>query len=76
VIGTPRFHHWHHSAEPEAIDKNFAIHLPVIDRLFGTLHLPARAWPASYGIADSAVPDRYPAQLVFPFTGRPVARVR
>ena len=39
LFGTPRFHHWHHSAE--VIDKNFAIHLPVIDWLFGTL-LPAR----------------------------------
>ena len=76
IIGTPRFHHWHHSAQPEAVDKNFAIHLPVIDRLFGTLYLPERAWPSAYGIAGSAVPERYPAQLVFPFTSQPVAGVR
>jgi sterol desaturase/sphingolipid hydroxylase (fatty acid hydroxylase superfamily) len=76
LIGTPRFHHWHHSAQPEAIDKNFAIHLPVIDRAFGTLYLPREGWPTAYGIAGSVVPERYPAQLVFPFTGRPVARVR
>ena len=76
VIGTPRFHHWHHSAQPEAIDKNFAIHLPVIDRLFGTLYLPSQAWPTAYGIADGTVPERYPAQLVFPFTRHPVAGVR
>jgi lathosterol oxidase len=76
IIGTPRFHHWHHSAQPEAVDKNFAIHLPVIDRVFGTLYLPERAWPSAYGIAGSAVPERYPAQLVFPFTSHPVAGVR
>ena len=21
-------HHWHHGAEPEAVDKNFAVHTP------------------------------------------------
>ena len=72
LVGTPRFHHWHHSAQPEAVDKNFAIHLPVIDRIFGTLYLPDRAWPAAYGIAGSLVPERYPAQLLFPFTSQPV----
>ncbi|SVE03535.1 uncharacterized protein METZ01_LOCUS456389, partial [marine metagenome] len=25
-IATPAFHHWHHGAEPEAIDKNFSVH--------------------------------------------------
>jgi lathosterol oxidase len=24
VLATPRFHHWHQAAEPEAVDKNFA----------------------------------------------------
>jgi lathosterol oxidase len=76
LIGTPRFHHWHHSAQPEAIDKNFAIHLPVIDRAFGTLYLPREGWPTAYGIAGSAVPERYPAQLAFPFTGRPITGLR
>ncbi|MFP6583588.1 MAG: sterol desaturase family protein, partial [Candidatus Hydrogenedentota bacterium] len=32
---TPQFHHWHHGAEKEAIDKNFAVHLPFFDWLFG-----------------------------------------
>jgi len=36
VLATPQFHHWHHAAEPEAVDKNFAVHLPIIDVLFGT----------------------------------------
>ena len=31
----PRYHHWHHTSQVEAIDKNFAIHFPWIDRLFG-----------------------------------------
>jgi sterol desaturase/sphingolipid hydroxylase (fatty acid hydroxylase superfamily) len=66
VFVTPRFHHWHHADAPEAVDKNFAVHLPLIDRLFGTHYLP-EAWPASYGIAGDPVPERYMSQLVYPF---------
>ena len=62
----PRFHHWHHSAAPEAIDKNFAVHLPWIDKLFGTYYAPAGQWPAEYGIAGNPVPDGYLAQLTYP----------
>src|SRR5687767_15495205 len=29
ILATPGFHHWHHSAEREAIDKNFAVHTPI-----------------------------------------------
>jgi sterol desaturase/sphingolipid hydroxylase (fatty acid hydroxylase superfamily) len=65
VVGTPRFHHWHHAVHP--VDRNFAIHLPVIDRLFGTLHLPPGEWPRDYGIAGHPVPEPYPHQLVYPF---------
>ena len=67
VLGTPRFHHWHHAAEPQAVDRNFAIHLPVLDRLLGTLYLPER-WPARYGVAGDPVPDHYLGQVVYPFT--------
>ncbi len=44
IVATPAFHHWHHSAEPQSIDKNFAVHTPAWDLLFGTFYLPAR-WP-------------------------------
>lgn len=67
VIGTPRFHHWHHSPAPEALDKNFAVHLPWIDRIFGTLHLPGEEWPGSYGISGDPVPEDYVKQLGWPF---------
>jgi sterol desaturase/sphingolipid hydroxylase (fatty acid hydroxylase superfamily) len=66
-IVTPRFHHWHHSAQAEAIDKNFAVHLPIFDRWFGSYHLPEKAWPPSYGIAGNPVPEGYVKQLVLPF---------
>ncbi len=50
AIASPRFHHWHHNREGP-INRNYAAMLPWMDRLFGTLHLPPRAWPRDYGIA-------------------------
>jgi lathosterol oxidase len=70
VIATPQFHHWHHAAERQARDKNFAVHLPVLDRMFGTYYLPPGRWPSAYGIADSPVPPDYGRQLLYPFTRR------
>jgi sterol desaturase/sphingolipid hydroxylase (fatty acid hydroxylase superfamily) len=46
---------------------NFAIHLPFIDRLFGTYHLPKDAWPDRYGLVGRSVPNGFFAQLVAPF---------
>ena len=72
LVATPRFHHWHHGIEPEAVDKNFAIHLPVLDWLFGTFHLPAGRWPSGYGVhTDRPVPDGFLRQLAHPFRRRP-----
>lgn len=62
----PRFHHWHHAIEPEGIDKNFAIHFPFLDRLFGTYHLPKGRWPQGYGVPEQ-VPSGYWAQFRYPF---------
>lgn len=55
-LATPRFHHWHHAEAP--IDVNFAVHLPWLDRLFGTHHLPPTAWPDRYGLGDGAAAPR------------------
>ena len=65
---TPRFHHWHHGIEREAIDVNFAVHFPLFDRLFGTYHLPPDgSWPAGYGIDKHPVPKGYFRQFLYPF---------
>lgn len=66
VVATPAFHHWHHSADEEAIDRNFAVHTPMWDLLFGTYHLPDR-WPTRYGIHGRPVPAGWWRQLVQPF---------
>ena len=72
LVATPRFHHWHHGIEPEAVDKNFAIHLPVLDWLFGTFHLPVGRWPSGYGVqSERPVPDGFLRQLAHPFRRRP-----
>jgi lathosterol oxidase len=62
---TPRFHHWHHAVAP--IDKNFAIHYPWLDRLFGTYHMPGEDWPDELGLPGHPVPEGFFAQLVYPF---------
>jgi lathosterol oxidase len=66
LLATPRFHHWHHAADPEARDRNFAVHLPAIDRLFGTLRLPAARWPERYGLDGPPLPDGWWRQLAWP----------
>lgn len=67
LVVTPHFHHWHHAEERAAIDKNFAVHFPWIDRLFGTFHAPRERWPERYGVAPDRVPESWLAQLAFPF---------
>jgi lathosterol oxidase len=65
---TPRIHHWHHASALVARDRNFAVHLPILDRLFGTAYLPATAWPEGYGVDDRGHPDGgYLEQFVYPF---------
>ncbi|MBY0492014.1 MAG: sterol desaturase family protein [Gemmatimonadaceae bacterium] len=65
-VVTPRFHHWHHAIEHEAIDRNFAVHFPWIDRFFGTYYGPDGQWPSGYGIEGHPVPDGFGRQLVYP----------
>lgn len=54
VLASPAFHHWHHVRHGPR-DRNFAGLLPVLDRLFGTLYLPA-GWPPAYGVEAEAPP--------------------
>lgn len=69
----PRYHHWHHTSQREGIDKNFAIHFPWIDKLFGTYYLPRDAWPTDYGLHQERMPDGFWAQTFYPFRRRKAA---
>ncbi len=75
LVATPAFHHWHHTNDTENRDRNYATLLPLIDRLFGTLHLPARHWPPVYGI-DAAMPEGLRRQLLHPLAGAASASTR
>ncbi len=69
VISSPQVHHWHHTNDLGARDRNFAGLFPWIDALFGTLHLPDRQWPQTYGV-DDPMPAGYLRQLASPFGRR------
>jgi sterol desaturase/sphingolipid hydroxylase (fatty acid hydroxylase superfamily) len=70
LLASPEFHHWHHSNDREARDRNFAGQLPFLDALFGTLHMPRGQMPSSYGL-DKPIPQRYFLQLAYPFLDMP-----
>lgn len=66
-VVTPRFHHWHHGSEKEALDVNFAVHFPLYDWLFGTYHMPEGRWPKTYGVRGEEMPRGYVRQFLHPF---------
>lgn len=67
LVATPGFHHWHHTNDgPDVLDKNYAAMLPVMDWLFGSLHLPRHRLPVRYG-TDHPMPAGFVDQLLEPF---------
>jgi sterol desaturase/sphingolipid hydroxylase (fatty acid hydroxylase superfamily) len=66
----PRYHHWHHTSQKEGIDKNFAIHFPWIDKLFGTYYYPDH-WPDRYGLDGEQIAPDFLRQTIDPFIKRP-----
>jgi sterol desaturase/sphingolipid hydroxylase (fatty acid hydroxylase superfamily) len=66
-VSTPFFHHWHHASDKEALDKNFAVHLPVIDMIFGTYFNPKDRWPKNYGLYKEEMPRSFWLQFLYPF---------
>lgn len=68
LIVTPNFHHWHHSQDKEALDRNYAAHFAFLDYLFGTAVKSTKLWPQAYGVLGDYVPNGFVRQLKFPFT--------
>lgn len=68
LLVSPAFHHWHHSSDREARDRNFAAQLSFLDALFGTLHMPRGRMPTAYGL-DRPMRQRYILQMLYPFVG-------
>jgi sterol desaturase/sphingolipid hydroxylase (fatty acid hydroxylase superfamily) len=67
VFASPVFHRWHHTAGPEARDRNFASTFPVLDLIFGTFYMPPGKLPQEFGTGDADVPEAFWAQLIYPF---------
>lgn len=68
LIVTPDFHHWHHSSEAIAIDKNYAAHYAFLDWIFGTAIRGQKGFPSAYGVVGDYMPDGFLRQQAFPFT--------
>ena len=72
LLVLPRYHHWHHARQPDYVDVNYAIHLPLVDMLMGTFKRPPRGqWPSEYGVMKlETVPRGFWAQARMPLSGR------
>ncbi|NMP16687.1 sterol desaturase family protein [Thalassotalea sp. Y01] len=71
IIVTPQFHHWHHSSDKAAIDRNYAAHFSFLDYLLGTAVKDEKEWPDEYGVVGDYVPDGMVKQQMFPFKSQP-----
>ena len=67
IFVTPNFHHWHHSQDREALDKNYAAHFSFLDYFFGTAVDSQKMWPEKYGVLGDYVPKGFFAQFIYPF---------
>ncbi|TLY53377.1 MAG: sterol desaturase family protein [Gammaproteobacteria bacterium] len=67
LIVTPDFHHWHHSQDTEAIDRNYAAHYAFLDYIFGTAVKSEKRFPERYGVVGDYMPDGFVSQQLFPF---------
>lgn len=68
IIPTPEWHHWHHAIDDVAQDKNFG--LPVIDKIFGTAHMPKGTYPSGFGTHSPVPQEGYLQHIAYPFTKR------
>lgn len=66
VLVSPAYHRWHHAADEEGIDKNFAGIFPVWDVLFGTAYFP-RWLPRRYGLRGEQLEESFLAHVLYPF---------
>ena len=71
VFASPVFHRWHHTADGDGIDKNFAPTFPLLDLVFGTFYMPAGKVPERFGNGEHDFPDDFWGQLIHPFIKKP-----
>jgi len=67
-FASPVFHRWHHTAQDEGRDKNFAPTFPLLDVVFGTFYMPEGQLPQHYGVPGSNIPENsFLGQMLWPF---------
>jgi len=69
VFVSPEFHHWHHSVEREAFNKNYENVLACWDVVFGTAYVPSGKTPDRFGVQED-VPAGFAGRFFFPFRRR------
>jgi sterol desaturase/sphingolipid hydroxylase (fatty acid hydroxylase superfamily) len=67
LFASPVFHRWHHTAQEEGMDKNFAPTFPLLDIVFGTFYMPQSRVPERYGVTGSDIPVGFAPQMIWPF---------
>lgn len=67
ALVTPQYHHWHHAKHADYKDANYAVHLPLVDMIFGTFKCPPGLWPQAYGVVSGAPPETFWSQQLHPF---------
>ncbi len=70
LFASPVFHRWHHTAQEEGMDKNFAPTIPLLDVIFGTFYMPQNRLPERYGVPGSNIPSSFLGQLLWPFKAK------
>ena len=68
IIVTPNFHHWHHSQDQAALDRNDAANYVFLDYILGMAVKRDELWPKKYGVLGDYVPNGFVTQFKFPFT--------
>ena len=66
VVVSPVYHQWHHSSEPDAIDRNFAGMFPIWDLLFGTYYMPRGKIATRFGCKSDPPPETFAGQMMYP----------
>lgn len=66
IFVSPAMHRWHHSAEEQAFDKNFAEFFCMFDQAFGTYYLPGPC-DGPLGVHDDMKPTLQ-SQITYAFT--------
>jgi sterol desaturase/sphingolipid hydroxylase (fatty acid hydroxylase superfamily) len=74
IFTSPVFHRWHHAAEADALNKNFAGLFPAFDLLFGTFYMPEGRRPQVFGVLGQPLPANLLGQLAYPLRKHPRAQ--